>query len=398
MREIGPVRKGLNGDTETAAAQLGIARTQLGILKNLMKLGGLKVGSRTVRLADGTTIQVMSFNGQDFINIETAVPTIILPVDTPVDIPVEQVDVPEVPPVYQPLALFNAILEPDSDNGVFFRPMYLNDKLLTAPDSTPRTLFPAGAPAVRYRRGVDSSGDILVGRIDSALQYPLGINEQPFALVITSEHGKQISPDNITTSAVVDSLKLKTKPPGLGYFSIPNVLLDTTYLIDGQSKNGASQVKGVFMAQKSIQPAFASNFEAGLQVHAAADGLISTLTVTEPSSIPLFPSYPLYLMTTDPSVANSLHLKLPNQNEAFTPAGGVGAYTPFADGSAEPAWVQSGGNLTLTVGTASGWNGLNGVTPAAYGVYTATGSLTFYDTAGNSVEISVAITLNYVHG
>lgn len=109
MREIGPVNKSLSGDPDTAAAQVSVARTQLGILKNLMKLGGLKIGSRTVRLADGTTIQVASFNGQDFINIETAVPVNTPPVDVPVGIPTEDVSVPPYIPTFDAclLVIFN---------------------------------------------------------------------------------------------------------------------------------------------------------------------------------------------------------------------------------------------------------------------------------------------------
>lgn len=72
MRETGPARKSSDGDPAASSAQMGAARTQLGILKNLMALGGLPSGARTVRFEDGTEIRVTSINGQDSISIVTA--------------------------------------------------------------------------------------------------------------------------------------------------------------------------------------------------------------------------------------------------------------------------------------------------------------------------------------
>ena len=67
-REFGVARKRLSG--EAAAPYLGIARTQLGILKNLMSFQELKQLSRTVELSDGTRIFVQSIFGQDTIRID----------------------------------------------------------------------------------------------------------------------------------------------------------------------------------------------------------------------------------------------------------------------------------------------------------------------------------------
>lgn len=68
-RSTNPViRKSLSGDAATP--YLGIARTQLGILKNLMSFQELKQLSRTVELSDGTRIFVQSIFGQDTIRID----------------------------------------------------------------------------------------------------------------------------------------------------------------------------------------------------------------------------------------------------------------------------------------------------------------------------------------
>jgi uncharacterized membrane protein len=66
-REIGPARVRLSGDG--AQAFIGVARTQMGILKELMSFGGLPQLSRTVTMADGTVINVSSVFGQDTIRI-----------------------------------------------------------------------------------------------------------------------------------------------------------------------------------------------------------------------------------------------------------------------------------------------------------------------------------------
>ncbi len=68
-RETGVVRQRLGGDTAVAQRLNGIARTQLGILKELMAFGNLQQLSRTVRLGDGTEIFVQSVFGQDSVRI-----------------------------------------------------------------------------------------------------------------------------------------------------------------------------------------------------------------------------------------------------------------------------------------------------------------------------------------
>ncbi|MHB0965272.1 MAG: hypothetical protein ACYC36_02350 [Bellilinea sp.] len=71
-REVGVVRKRLSG--EAAAPYMGIARTQLGILKEAMSFQGLQQLQRTVQLSDGTQIFVSSIFGQDTIRIDTPTP------------------------------------------------------------------------------------------------------------------------------------------------------------------------------------------------------------------------------------------------------------------------------------------------------------------------------------
>lgn len=71
MRDTDVLKKRLDGDPEAATAQIGLARTQLGILKNQMALGGITSGVRTVTTADGTTIRASSINGLNSVQITT---------------------------------------------------------------------------------------------------------------------------------------------------------------------------------------------------------------------------------------------------------------------------------------------------------------------------------------
>jgi hypothetical protein len=70
MRDTGPVKK--DADTPDAQDQIGAGRTQLGILKNQMALGGVSLGKRTVVLPDGTTIVASSIAGIDKVTIRQA--------------------------------------------------------------------------------------------------------------------------------------------------------------------------------------------------------------------------------------------------------------------------------------------------------------------------------------
>lgn len=74
MRDVNEVRFRLGGDQglyqqEQGKFYIGVGRTQLGILKNLMSFGRLQQLTRTITLGDGTGITVQSFPGQDTIII-----------------------------------------------------------------------------------------------------------------------------------------------------------------------------------------------------------------------------------------------------------------------------------------------------------------------------------------
>lgn len=68
-RDTGSVRFRFDGDVRAAQDVAGFARTQLGILKNLMSFGKLQQLSRQIMLEDGTVIYCQSVFGQDTIAI-----------------------------------------------------------------------------------------------------------------------------------------------------------------------------------------------------------------------------------------------------------------------------------------------------------------------------------------
>jgi hypothetical protein len=65
------VRKSFSGNRELAFEYIGAANTQLMILKNAMKLGGLKQAVRTINYPDGTEIVIASIFGQDYVSINS---------------------------------------------------------------------------------------------------------------------------------------------------------------------------------------------------------------------------------------------------------------------------------------------------------------------------------------
>lgn len=110
MREFGPVRFLLGNSPEEAEAAkpyLGIARTQLGITKNLMALGGLTQGARAMTLPDGTVIICHSRMGQDTVQI--AVPTVAsvpqITTARPPQIPGPDTELPLLPIIRGPVSI-----------------------------------------------------------------------------------------------------------------------------------------------------------------------------------------------------------------------------------------------------------------------------------------------------
>lgn len=109
MRDTGPVSKQLTGDTEATAPYMGVARVQLGILKNQMALGNLQVGARTVQMPDGTTIRVALIGGVSRVAIDS--PGVV--VETQPEQPQAQVhpEFPEPPPQITPFEVAGLCLD-----------------------------------------------------------------------------------------------------------------------------------------------------------------------------------------------------------------------------------------------------------------------------------------------
>lgn len=413
MREIGPVNKSLSGDPDTAAAQVSVARTQLGILKNLMKLGGLKIGSRTVRLADGTTIQVASFNGQDFINIETAVPVNTPPVDVPVTVLTPEEDL-VLQLAFDQFALFNGVIVPDSDNGRLFRPAYLDDVLVSAPDSKPRFLSPH-TPLVRYRRTLGTAHAMPVARTDIATGLPLDLGLQPTTFTVKTLAGEDTGLAWESAYDIVHVDGLKTLPPNLGYVSFPDVGVDTVVVIEGLL-NGHSVAKGQVLVERTIQlgivcpmqrsaqyggdgsvtivdgtgtaNGFPLNFDVN-QVIPCANSL--TYTYSFAPIVPPGTDYPptnlgflLFQMTADPSAETAV---IYNFTSPIYNSQGVELADYMPNGAA--TWTQGGGDITFALSGRELLQVSGDITTK--GTYTSTGTLTWMDGLGTMQTVVISI-------
>lgn len=146
MRELGPTRKITDGDPVSADAQIGVARTQLGILKNLMRLGAVSIGVRTIRLPDGTELRVSSVNGQDLISIVTPVAA------SPGN------DVPEI--TVPAVGRMSATPPPVPGNTEVYSGAYLTNVFKGAVMNRAGT---ATVIAVAYPTDVDQTGTIFTG-------------------------------------------------------------------------------------------------------------------------------------------------------------------------------------------------------------------------------------------
>jgi hypothetical protein len=262
MRDTSPIRKAFTGDPETAIAQAGIARTQLGILKNQMALGGITVGARNVLLPDGTTMRVSSVNGQHSVTV-----------DTPTSQPEqpEQPTFPEppeppkfVPPLASPaLAVYAGAV--GTPGIVDIVPTQLNGKNITEANSTPHFLVPnAGDDGLLFGYVEDPNSEfsvsqtLLVGITD---RYSLQVAPtQPDELVLSTAFvdsmDKQI-PSNTAGAAVLTipakALKEQTgksRPANIGLFQLVSLFERTIITVTGNLK-GKELARGDLVVPKT---------------------------------------------------------------------------------------------------------------------------------------------------
>jgi hypothetical protein len=249
MRETGPIAKSLTGGQDTSVGLISQARTQLGILKNQMRLGGLAFGKRSVTLADGTVIVATSNHGIDQVAIYTPQPVA----------PIETTQTPEAarhfPPIAQPpflqIVLANGMAGASAggdDFGQLIRPLIIDGHTLTAADSLlrPLPLTYAFSPTTSAPTTGLVNNRMLVAISDNTLTLPASI-DQPATWTWSSQKVATFVDTNSGGAWALGAKELKTigaytTPAAMGLIRMPLLFADTKCTITGNGTPGAVHI------------------------------------------------------------------------------------------------------------------------------------------------------------
>lgn len=379
MRDTGVITKGLSGDTETAAAQISAARTQLGILKNQMAANGLKVGARAVRLVDGTTMHVSVAGGISRVNIYT------VPATSSEENPIELV-VPEVPEPELPLRPARYIIQAvrgllgGSATGLY--PFTLNGITINAPAHPGQVL--AIGPHVKYGFLANNSGNLFMVAIVDA---DSGIVVAQSKITARSPRGEfpffppeLIAPTVITPDGV-KSLGGKSEPGDLTFLGLNPAWDDVEIKLSGTGPDGSPASNSFVLAGGAMMLAAVGGLSGQIVI---INGTSTTAGVVTPCpsnainvQIPVtgVTSYPV-IMTTE---------------IGYSPAKAVsGSY--LAGGNYDLAWTQTGGNIALGAALTQSEIIFTG-TAGGTGTHTASGTLTVGDGYGATKDIPIDVTV-----
>lgn len=397
MRDTGPTAKSITGDPDASSVQMGVARVQLGILKNQMAMGGLSVGKRTLNLPDGTTITASVAAGIPRIAIDTPQPAVSA-IAEPEIAPPEAPEYEYAPQDIGTVAISNGTLQASgSDLGQLLRPMVLDGSTRTTADNKP--LFLSGdVPNHTYAFAVvaDPSADpnrLLVCRMYPGTAQPYDPEYQPTAWEIGSpliDNIPNIGGNQIFLPyGTLKTIPATTKPLYAALMFMPPVCDDTAITITGKIKDGKvcvgkMLVKGQLVAGITgvlEQPLGAASFtlngvpieDGGTPVETEQNGIAAVVGVTPGWSDPTGVEMVL-------EVAGLLAGNAPNIRPTFTGGFINDSFDYSGGGSFDAAW-ESGA--------------LRAVMPDGYGTYTNEGVLTGTDCAGNiyTLEMSFSITV-----
>ena len=259
MRDTGIITRGLSGDPETATTQIGLARTQLGILKNQMQFAGLTVGARTVRLPDGTAMRVSVAGGISRVEVSTPQPVPVqqpqIHLHNPLPVPVP---VP-IPDQYGFACYAGSLGTTLFDSTTLVFPFQLGENVYAALSEAPHILgtdlvygFPAGSTnsfmllnAVDVNTGAPVSDQPAITAIYKNTMQPVPPSTQ--VLGSTLPVGL-ISPASMKSS-LAEFGSIKTEPPGVtglllapAWDEVPILLSATTD--QGQTVSGGVTIAG----------------------------------------------------------------------------------------------------------------------------------------------------------
>lgn len=420
MRDTGPIAKTLTGDQDSSVGQISVARTQLGILKNQMQLGGTTQGSRSVTLPDGTHMRVTSINGIDQVHITTAQPTAATPVVEEVpEFPIPQP--PEPPRIHVPqpdvggLAFYAGYLNQNDGDITFdefsYIPLTVNGVQVNTPNGQAFVMNKGTAFSFSPSVGVDPSDGVAVFPTSSILA-----NVSPEGAVLagqqpahqtdwtwTSEFGKDLSSniigaDQITASGWEVQIKKASGAvvtvPQLSSILLVGTLVSVNYKLVGKLPSGG-QLKSGFVIAKSIWP------------FVDANGFIADPTV-----------FPVYDINGAPPHENDVGAPVSNRIDGNIISQAIVEITrdlpPFSGGLVlefgaidELANTITGPFFSITSATYSGGWAMTLVNPrridinsptTGFGTVSDGGVLTVIGSSGETVSYNIALSNTFVQG
>ena len=385
MRDTGPVAKQLTGDTEAAAPYMGIARTQLGILKNQMAFAGQTTGARQIALPDGTTIRVAVNGGIPRIQIDTpATSSEEQPLEVPQEEFTPEFPQPPLPPGQWRVEAVEIFLNHSSAN---LYPFVLGGKIIQAPPQ-PGAVLPIG-PKVKYEFA-DSGHAVLLGI--AVVDVPTGALDgyQP-PITAKCDNGTEIpaaSPSRITppvllTKAYLDAVGASFEPNSAIAFGVNPAWVDTVVKFSANAQDGTDAGNELIVAGGAVLLCAVIAF-AGQPV------IINGTTGTTGEFIPC-PSMPVTIdiPVTGVAVGYGGGLEFSTATPSLRP-GPSGSYDNGAIYNC--TWVQTSGDITSSL---TGGNIAAVITFEATGsgTHTMGGILTMDDGYGNLFAAPVNLTI-----
>lgn len=382
MRDTGVITKGLSGDTDTATAQMGIARTQLGILKNQMDPAKLQVGVRAVRLPDGTAMRVSVSAGISRVDIYS--PPGSTSEETPIELATPEVPEPVLPP-RPPRYIIQGVRGFLNGSGSGLYPFTLNGVVITAPARPGQVL--ALGPHVKYGFMAENTGS----------SFPVAIVDADTGLVIPSQSEitatspagdfpfyppSLISP-TVFTPKGVKAIGGKSEPADLTYLSLNPAWDDVEIKLRGTGPDGSPASNSFILGGGAIMIAGCAGL-AGRPV--VINGVSTTVGVVVPcTNNQISVQYPAVALETSVGVAIETEI-------AYNPPKPEPAGAYLSGGNYNMVWTPGAGSFSLTPNLTQLEIFLTAIVSGS-GTWTASGTLTVGDGYGATKDIPVDVTV-----
>lgn len=400
MRDTDPVKKQFTGDTEAAAGNMGVARTQLGQLKNQMAFGNLQFGTRQTVQPDGTVIRTTVAAGIPRIQIDS--PAVTQPETPPVDVetpPFHPREVrPPKPPTQYQLAYVNGYVDVPGVEGEIYAaslwPVAISGELITGPDQR--------GPIVmgnKFTYGFIASGNnlaMLVGVIDvhtgevASVQPDITGSVDAGGIFHVNYTGGDIVGLTIYTAeelaAIVKSQGGKVKPGQLTEVGLDAAWVDSPCTLYATDPDGTA-IKGRFTVVGGAIP--------GITMQ---DPLVTITAngIDQPYYAPVGDSCDLAIEFTVSNASFTGPWQFPGNFYILFPGPRDDGGTAQAGVLTDADWSQIAGDVEmLDMVLSAGWLYMT-PTISGFGMHTSSGPLILTDSYGNVKTIDFTVTINVI--